>query len=333
MSDFKPTVAICIPTYNQAKFIGEAIRSAVEQDYRPIEIWISDDASTDDTAAVVKDFLGGSTPVNYFKQPVNCGIARNNNWLLSQPNTEYIVRLDSDDVLEPGYVSSLLGLLQEYPKAGYGHGAVYEIDQSGHSSRVRRLFRSETFEDAEGALRKASGGYRVAANMCMFRTRALREADFYREVDPVEDWDLSVRIADLGWGNVYAHATLGRYRAYETNSRLKRKQRELLGIESVLRESLMKAYERRGWHTVPILHAMRRFALAQSDCLSWNCYSEDEKRELQSTLYRLGGSSRMVSFTCWMMRHGFAWIFRIRRGLTILAKDVAKAVLSFGRSA
>jgi glycosyltransferase involved in cell wall biosynthesis len=331
----KPTVAICIPTYNRAEFIGGAIRSALDQNYRPIEIWISDDASTDGTDSVVKEFLGCSTPVNYFKQPVNCGIARNNNWLLSQPRTEYIVRLDSDDLLEPGYVTTLLELLQAYPQAGYAHCAVYEIDQFGHPSRSRRLFRSAAYEDAESALGHANKGYRVAANLCMYRARILHEVGFYREMDFAEDWDLSVRIADAGWGNVYSPAILAKYRAWndEGNTRLRRKKQELLGIESVLRDSLRKAYERRGWPSAPLHHAMRRFALAHTECLSWSCFSKDEKRELQSILYRLGGSSRVVSAKCWMMRHGFSSIFRVKRSLATLAKDKAKSVVTFLRSA
>lgn len=332
MTNIKPTVAICIPTYNRAEFIGEALRSAVNQDYRPIEIWISDDAGTDNTGAVVSEFLDCSTPVHYYRQPANCGIAKNSNWVLSQPGAEYIVRLDSDDALEPRYVSSLLELLQAYPKAGYAHCAVHEIDRSGRRGRVRRLFRAEAFEDAGGALRKASRGYRVAANLCMFRARALQEAGFYRAMNFAEDWDLSVRIADSGWGNVYCDATLGRYRAWndESNARLRRKKQELLGIESVFRDSLIKAFERRHWPTAPLYSAMNKFALAHSDCLSWNCFADEEKRELQSILVRLG-RSRGVTVKCWMMQHGFSPVFRIKRSLTRFVKDGAKSVISMFR--
>ena len=327
MSDTKPTVAICIPTYNQAGFIGEALRSVLGQDYRPIEIWVSDDASTDDTAAVVNNFLGSSVPVNYFKQPVNCGITRNNNWLFGQPKTEYIVRLDSDDVLEPGYITTLSELLRAHPKAGYAHSAVYEIDKLGNTSRVRRLFRNVAYEDAETALRKAIAGYRVAANMCMFRTQALHQANFYREFDLAEDWDLSVRLADLGWGNVYSPVILGRYRAYETNSRSRRHKQEILGAESIFRDSLLTAFERRGWSAAPVQKAMRGFAHAHSDCLSWDCFSAEEKRELQSILCRIGGSKTLV-LKCWMMQHGFSSAFRTSRRLTLFAKDRIKAALS-----
>lgn len=332
MSEARPTVAICIPTYNRAEYIGQAIRSAIEQDYRPIEIWISDDASTDGTDAVVREFVGGPVAVHYHKQPQNCGIGMNNNWLLSQPATEYIVRLDSDDVLEPGYVSRLVQLMQAHPKAAYAHCAVNEIDRSGRVTRQRRLFRSTGFEDADSALRAAIRGYRVSANLCMFRTLALREARFYRAMNFAEDWDLSVRLADLGWGNVYCDAFLGRYRAWndDSNARLRRKKQELLGIEGMFRESLAPAYERRQWPLPPIKNAMNKFALAHCECLGWSCFSAEEKRELQQILQRLG-NSRSVALRCWMIEHGFSPVFRTRNSLRLFARDRAKALLGWMR--
>ena len=335
MGNVNPSVAICIPTFNQAQFIGEAIRSAMEQEYQPIEIWISDDGSTDDTAAVVKNFDGSPTQVHYFKQPKNVGIARNNNWVLSQPSTEYIVRLDSDDVLEKEYVASLLELLGAYRRAGYAHSAVREIDQFGNSRRVRRLFRVSPFEDADSALRKSSKGYQVAANICMYRARVLREANFYRNMNCAEDWDLSVRIADAGWGNAYSPAILARYRVWndDKNTRMRRKKKELIGIESVFQDSLFVAFEKRGWSTKPPRKAMRKFALAHADCLSWKFFSKDEKREMQSILYRLGGSSGVVAVKCWMVQHGLSSVFRAERNLVTFAKDRTKAVVSLLRSA
>jgi hypothetical protein len=212
---------------------------------------------------------------------------------------------------------------------------VHEIDQFGHFTRERRLHRSHGFEEAETSLRRSTVGYRVAANLCMYRAQTLREVEFYRSMNFAEDWDLAVRIADAGWGNVYTPEILGNYRVWsdQSNSRVKRKKTELLGIESVFRDSLMKAFERRGWPCKPLFDSMRGFAMAHAECLAWDCFSEDEKRELQSILLRLGGSSRSVRLRCWMMQHGFAPMFRIQHGLTIFAKDRAKAVLSLLRSA
>ncbi len=328
MSDGKPLVAICIPTYNQAEFLGKAIRSAIAQDYRPIEIWISDDASTDETAAVVKDFLGGETPVYYFRQPANSGLAKNNNWVMRQPDADFILQLDSDDALEPDCVARMMELLLAYPRAGFAHGAVREIDTAGNFRRVRRLFRSTVYQPADSALRESRRGYRVAANNCMYRAKALREVGFCRPMNFAQDWDLAVRLADAGWGNVYSPATLGSYRVWddESNSRAKRKKTELLGIESVFRDSLVGAYQRRGWPTAPLQSAMKSFALAHCECLGWSCFTAQEKRELESILVRMG-RSKLVAAKCWLAQHGFCAFFRLQRSLAVFVKDAIKSLL------
>jgi glycosyltransferase involved in cell wall biosynthesis len=107
----KPSVAICIPTYNQAQYLPESVGSACRQNYENVEVWVSDDASTDDTPQVMAQLCQQFPQVRYYRQPKNMGIAGNNTWLMSQPTTEFIIRLDSDDVLKPHYVQTLVALL------------------------------------------------------------------------------------------------------------------------------------------------------------------------------------------------------------------------------
>ena len=64
-------------------------------------------------------------------------------------------------------------------------------------------------------MRDAVTGYRVAANIVMFRAAPLRQLDYYRgRPDFVEDYDLSVRMPDAGYGNVYCDEILARYRVW-----------------------------------------------------------------------------------------------------------------------
>ena len=49
-------VSICIPTYNGAQYLQEALNSVKEQTYGPIEVIVSDDASKDNTLAIVEQF-------------------------------------------------------------------------------------------------------------------------------------------------------------------------------------------------------------------------------------------------------------------------------------
>ena len=166
--------------------------------------------------------------LKYHRQKHNLGISANNNWLLSQPDTSFIVRLDSDDLLHPNYVDKLVQLMTAYPTAGYAHCAVQEIDEHDRPRRTRLLGGRSEFQPAEQALRASAAGYRVAANICMFREEALRALDYYRaEVEYVQDWDLSVRIADQGWGNVYCDEVLADYRMWEDAGQVRPRRKRI----------------------------------------------------------------------------------------------------------
>ncbi len=237
-----PSVAICIPTYNQAGFLERAIESALRQDYQgPSEVWIADDASTDGTAELLNELERRDPAIAVIRQAVNVGIAANVSALLRAPRCELLVRLDSDDELAPGFLSRLVDLMQAYPEAGYGHSGVTEIDAAGHPTSERRLARSTGFQPAEEALRASLSGYRTVANVLIFRNEALRELDYYSgRPEFVEDYDLSVRMADVGYGNVYLDEPLARYRVWEDQggTRSRRKGLQLEGLHPHLHGGL-----------------------------------------------------------------------------------------------
>jgi len=242
-------VAICIPTFNQSKFLPAAVQSALEQRGVETEVWISDDASNDDTCAEMLRFSGNKR-IRYHRQTTNGGIAFNANWVLQQPNADFLVRLDSDDILLPDFCRKLSEMLVKEPTAGVAHCAVEEIDQFGVHRRIRRLARIEGSQSAEDAFTTAITGYRVAANICMFRKKALDSLPFiYRQgMNFCEDWDLFVRLALAGWENVYCAQPLAKYRVWSDvgGYRESRKITELRGIIRFFDETVEPAWAQRG---------------------------------------------------------------------------------------
>jgi glycosyltransferase involved in cell wall biosynthesis len=289
----KPSVAICIPTYNQAQYLPDSVGSACNQTYENVEVWVSDDASTDHTPEVMVQLCQQFPQVRYYRQPKNLGIAGNNTWLMSQPTTELIIRLDSDDVLKPNYVEKLVALLKKYPEAGYAHAAVQEIDEHGENQGVRRLARQEEFWNPEKELRAAVSGFRMAANICMFRAKALRELRFYEgRPEFTEDYDLIVAMADAGYGNVYSNEVLACYRVWtDANTvRPKRKTIELRGLIRIYEESLLPAFQRRGWDTKIVEKNRRRWALIHAAYCYRPLFNDAERLEIINLLKQLGDS-------------------------------------------
>jgi glycosyltransferase involved in cell wall biosynthesis len=111
MSAPGPLVSVVIPCFNYGRFLGAAITSVQRQEYRPIEIIVIDDASTDQSAAVASN-LG----VRVIRQPgLGLGAARNAG--VHAAGGELIVFLDADDELAPEAISSGAHMLLANPAA------------------------------------------------------------------------------------------------------------------------------------------------------------------------------------------------------------------------
>lgn len=320
------SVAVCIPTYNQAKYLPESVISACQQTYPHVEVWISDDASTDETPEVASHLCEKFPQLHYYRQPKNLGIAANNTWLLRQPTTKYIVRLDSDDILKPHYVETLVTLMENCPHAGYAHAAVEEIDEYGQKQGIRRLARQEEFWNGDQELKAAVSGFRMAANLCLFRAKALHQLNVYQDrPEFVEDYDLIVRMADAGYGNIYCNEILGAYRVWTDTKavRPRRKVLELRGLLRIYEESLLPAFAKRNWNPKPIKQQRRRLALIHAPYCFRPLFTSTERKELVDLLKTLGDSPalrvRLFALHC-----GFGPFFEWRYSLKIKLKRMIK---------
>lgn len=302
---------VCIPTYNQSRYLREAVRSVAEQS-APVRLLVSNDASPDDTEEVIRE-LQRQYRFDAYHHRQNLGISANLQWLLRQPRTPLIMRLDSDDLLHPEYVRELSELLARFPKAGYAHCAVTEIDGEGRRIGERRLARVHEYQDSAASLRASMKGYQVAANILLFRRDALESVDFgagSAKLNFVEDYDLSIRLADAGWGNVYSGKVLACYRMWSGSSRpvAGRKLTEVRGLTQIFSESLSTAFARRGWSLAPLRRRRIEVALLNSEILDRAEFAPGEREEMISALLQLGDSSRVR----WFLGDGIA-IRTIRR--------------------
>jgi len=326
------TVAICIPTRNQSPFLAQAVRSALAQTH-PCEVWVSDDASTDNTPEIMAELAKQFPQLHSHRQEQNLGIEGNPTWVMQQPQTEFIVRLDSDDVLEPEYVAILLAGMAAHPKAGFAHAAVREINGQGQEQKLRRLARDSGFQDAEESLRASVTGYRVAANICLFRKAALDAVGYYQKLSFAEDWDMAVRLADAGWGNVYVSEVLANYRVWETVDKIRsrRKLAEIEGCRRMFEESLIPAFTRRNWSLASITSARRRLALHHGVSLGVGGLTDEQKEELQSALCRLGDSVALRLKFLWISTP-LAPVFQFPTMLMATVKAWCKATLYKGHA-
>lgn len=297
-------------------------------------VWVRDDASTDQTPITLDELERELPSLRVVRAPTNSGIAENSSELLSLPEAEFIIRLDSDDLLEPGYVASVVEQMVRHPTAGWAHTAVIEIDEDGTVGRTRRIARATGFQPADRALRGSLRGYRTAANIVTFRRAALAGLNYYRgRPEFVEDYDLSVRMADAGWGNVYIDEPLARYRIWSDTRgvRAKRKGLQLRGYARIFDEALIPAWSRRGWSLRPVRRRRRR--LAAEHCASCFApqYTERERDALVGELRALGDGPALRARLV-VCRAGGAPLLARLDALPYRARSLVKAVIRRFRS-
>lgn len=309
----RPQISICIPTYNQAAYIELGIRSAYGQSYKPFEIIVSNDCSTDNTADILKRLSNEISILKVFNQPDNLGISGNVDFCLRNASGNFIIRLDSDDQLLPNYTEKLLALMLRFPSAGYAHAAVQEIDQEGKFLNQRKLLRDTGYKTGINALRDAVTGYRVAANIVMFRHDVLKQVEYLKgRPNFGEDYHLTSAISAAGYGNVYIDEVLSYYRVWfdGANVRQKRKLSEIEGIRLVFEDVLEPAYLEQNLNLTELIKSRAHFACQQADCLNWDIYSPKEKEEIKVELKKLS-SAWVAKFFIWMYSNELAILLKI----------------------
>ena len=114
----QPLVSICVPTYNGAAYLEDALRSAFAQTYPAIEMVISDDASSDETLAVAERVLADSPWPARILHHEPRGIGANWNHCVRNARGEYVKFLLQDDLLAPDCVERMMTLALQDPTVG-----------------------------------------------------------------------------------------------------------------------------------------------------------------------------------------------------------------------
>jgi glycosyltransferase involved in cell wall biosynthesis len=188
----KTRVSVVLPTYNGARFIGEAINSVLQQTYKDLELIVVDDGSTDDTQAVVLSF---SDPrIIYVRQDnQERSVARNTGINLARG--ELIAFLDDDDFWLPEYLDAQVGTLDARPDCGWSRTFVYDVDVNGRAYRIGGAGAPDARTEHE-LLSESLISNCVSNAAVVLRAECLREVGvFDTSLRQGEDWDLWLRMA------------------------------------------------------------------------------------------------------------------------------------------
>jgi glycosyltransferase involved in cell wall biosynthesis len=104
-------VSICIPSYNNEKYISKTIRSVLCQTYQNLEIIISDDASKDATLEIARSF--NDSRIKIVANEINAGLTANWNRSIELAHGDYIKLVCGDDILYPTCIEKQVSILEK----------------------------------------------------------------------------------------------------------------------------------------------------------------------------------------------------------------------------
>jgi glycosyltransferase involved in cell wall biosynthesis/lysophospholipase L1-like esterase len=126
-----PTVSICLPVFNGARHLSEAIDSALSQTYSDFELLIADDCSVDDSPTIIDRYAKQDKRVIAWRNERNQGLFPNYNICIKRASGKYIKPFAQDDVFQPTLLERLVGILDDNSSISVVACARRPIDANG----------------------------------------------------------------------------------------------------------------------------------------------------------------------------------------------------------
>ena len=124
-------VSIGMPVFNGERYIRQAIQSILAQTYKDFELIIADNASTDRTQEICREFVAKDKRIRYFRNKANLGAPANYNLTFKLSSGEYFKWAAYDDVLSPEYLEKCVKVLDDDSSIVVCHSKVGCIDENG----------------------------------------------------------------------------------------------------------------------------------------------------------------------------------------------------------
>jgi glycosyltransferase involved in cell wall biosynthesis len=228
-----PTVSVCIPNYNHARYLPEVLRSVLQQSVRPTEVIVLDDGSLDDSVNMIRFFEERDPLVRLVRNERNLGVVATLNRAVNLARGEFVHCLAADDSVLPGFYERSLATLTEHPQAGLCCTRCLQFDEVTGQTRSPFTAWSETprfFTPAQLALAPHDG--HIISQTALLRRDAVLEAGGFRPALRWHcDWLLNWVIA-FRYGACYVPDALAVMRlvasSYSTGTRRWEEQRSVL---------------------------------------------------------------------------------------------------------
>jgi glycosyltransferase involved in cell wall biosynthesis len=209
----QPLVTVGVASYNNEPFLRDTLESIRNQTYKNLELIIVDDASTDNSVALIEAWQAEFPEVNsrLIRHEKNAGICPSCNDIVRAAQGEFICLIGSDDVYLPDKLAVQVPLLlQSSPEVGVITSPVEFMDAQGNTIPKPDDFAIPHPEDVYLTLLRSCV---IAAMGVLVRRSCYDKVGLYDESLPFEDWDMWLRIA-REYRFLYSPKISARYRRH-----------------------------------------------------------------------------------------------------------------------
>jgi glycosyltransferase involved in cell wall biosynthesis len=210
-----PKVSICIPTYNTARYLPEAIESVMAQDFEDYELVICDNASTDATSEICRSYT--DPRIRYLRFDEQTNQSGNFNRCLKAAQGEFVTLLHADDFLLPGFISDRVGQFEQYPEVGLIFGAVEIVNERSAQLVTKAHWAEERFFKPGELLDSLLMSCIISPPSLMVR-KLLAElvGPFRTDLTWGHDWEWTLRLAEKS-AAYYSNQPMAAYRVHDAS--------------------------------------------------------------------------------------------------------------------
>jgi glycosyltransferase EpsE len=186
----KPRITVIMATYNDEAFISECLKSLTNQTFKDFLVKIIDDNSSDKTVDIIEEWCQKDSRVTLVgKNDNNMGLTKNLNKLIALVDTEFIARMDGDDICLPTRFEKQMDFLKANPEYSVVGTCAFDIDEYGN------VIKDRLFPETNNQVRKAISKYNpVLHPSVIIKTQDLKDLKGYDEAFRfVQDYDLWFR--------------------------------------------------------------------------------------------------------------------------------------------
>ena len=212
-------VTVVVPAYNYARYLPDTAGSVLTQRDVDVRLIIADDASVDETPEVTAELAARDARVQVIRNERNRGHVPTVNAALELVETEYVVKLDADDLLAPGALARATALLEARPDVGFVYGRPHHF-----SGPVPQLpdGDSKSWTVWPGAnwvaARCGSGANVISQPEVVMRTDAARRVGWFCEELPhTSDMGLWLKLASIAQVGRINGPAQGLYRVHDAS--------------------------------------------------------------------------------------------------------------------